>query len=432
MKVFISGGGIAGLTLALKLLKYNVDVIVVEKNAKPSTKYKGELLQPKSIEILSHLGLGKQLSRYGQKIETMVVKSLDPTHGEKSAKWDYRILEHSFNYAMMIPHEKLKELLLEACHQLKNDFYLADTKFLSLEPKETDLKEIAVIEQSGEVKRVSSEFFIGAEGRISPVRQALGIGVKQKKYNHHFLTVSFPRPPQLKDATIITKEDQLLGLFPLPNDLVRTVLLIKQGEYKQLLRNGLNTFYKKYINLMPEMDGYVQSIDSFKKIQLMIPVNHHAENYVYENAAIIGDAAHSVHPIAGEGMNLAIQDSDVLGELLAWMNSTNRLDPIHLRWFERVRRPRVEYISNLSHFSALVYSYDFALWRKFRMQVLQRIERNTRLHFKQILNISGLGAWEENMLDRLIQAGFPLAQQFGQSFDQVEHFYNKKDDYPWY
>ncbi|MDE5412740.1 FAD-dependent oxidoreductase [Alkalihalobacterium chitinilyticum] len=432
MNVFISGGGIAGLTLALKLLQNNINVTVVEKNAKPSPKYKGELLQPKSIEILSHLGLGDQLLKYGEKIEQMIVKEIEPTHQVKYAKWDYRILDHSFNYAMMIPHEKLKEILLDACHQLNDHFYFGDTKFITLEPEGTGLKQVAVIEQAGEEKRIPSDFFVGAEGRMSPVRQTLGIGLKRKKYNHHFLTVSFPKPSQLKEATIITKGDQLLGVFPLPNDLVRTVLLIKSGEYKQLLRSGLDTLHQRYIDLMPAMDGFVQSVDSFKKIQLMIPVNHHAETYVFENTAIIGDAAHSVHPIAGEGMNLAIQDSDVLGELLTWMDRTNQLDPTLLRWFERVRRPRVEYISNLSHLSALVYSYDFALWRKFRMQVLQRIEKNSYLHFKQILNISGLGAWKENMFDRLMQAGFPLAQHLGPSFNQKEHFYTKEDDYPWY
>lgn len=428
MRVFISGGGIAGLTLALKLLQHNIDVLVVEKNKVPSTKYKGELLQPKSLDILKDLGVIDQVLKYGKKISRTIIKELDIN---KQAEWDYSILDHEFNYAWMIPHEKLKEILLEACLQLNPSFYRKGVKFLSLEPTEGDLKEEALIEKSGQTERVSSDIFIGAEGRISPVQKDLGIARRKKKYNHQFLTVTFPKPPNLKEATIVAKEDQLLGVFPLANDLVRTILLIKPGEYKQMIQSGLETFYKKYTDLMPLMDGYVHQIDSYKSIQLMIPVGFHAESYVKGNAALIGDAAHSVHPMAGEGMNLAIQDADILGELLAWMNQHDYEKPELLRWFEKVRRPRAAHVSDISHQSALVYSYNSKPWRRFRIQVLQRIQQNKRLHFKQMLNISGLGEWEETLTDRFAQAGILKPKRLTNNFNQADYFYTKKDDYPW-
>jgi 2-polyprenyl-6-methoxyphenol hydroxylase-like FAD-dependent oxidoreductase len=57
--VFVSGGGVSGLLLGLMLARSGIDVIVAEKDAKPSVKYKGELLQPKSLDIMSRIGLYK-------------------------------------------------------------------------------------------------------------------------------------------------------------------------------------------------------------------------------------------------------------------------------------------------------------------------------------------------------------------------------------
>ncbi|HSO56754.1 MAG TPA: FAD-dependent monooxygenase, partial [Paenisporosarcina sp.] len=53
--VFITGGGIGGLTLALKLVRAGIDVVMVEKLQGKQPVYKGELLQPKSMQIFDGL-----------------------------------------------------------------------------------------------------------------------------------------------------------------------------------------------------------------------------------------------------------------------------------------------------------------------------------------------------------------------------------------
>lgn len=432
MKVLISGGGIAGLTLALKLLQQQVDVVLLEKNTAPSAKYKGELLQPKSLAILKDLGVIERILESGHRIDRTVVKELGLSKlGLQQAELHYGVLKHEFPYALMIPHEQLKQILLEACLKLSPTFYQAGVKLISLGPLNHPIKTEAIIERNGQIESIKSDFFVGAEGKISPVRKSLRIRLRKKAYNHQFLTVSFSKPPTLTDATILTKQRYFLGLFPLPNDRVRSVYLIKPDEYKEIIREGLDSFYQRYIDLMPEMEGYVNQINSFKDIQLMIPEGLHTDRYVRGNAVIIGDAAHSVHPMAGEGMNLAIQDADILGDLLHWMNEQGLSDPRYLRRYEQVRKARVQLISSLSNQSAQVYSFHHALWRRFRIKVLQTIQRNDRLHFKQILNISGLGAWRETLFDRLSEVGFIPPLNLPNEFDQEQYFYDKKQDYPW-
>jgi 2-polyprenyl-6-methoxyphenol hydroxylase-like FAD-dependent oxidoreductase len=281
---------------------------------------------------------------------------------------------------------------------------------------------------------IEAQFYVGAEGRVSTVRDEMDVHIKQNSYNHHFLTVSFPSPPSLKSLSIITTQQRFLGLFPLPDQQVRSVLLIKPGKYKTMRKQGLDSFYQAYSDLMPDMEGYVNQVRSWKQIQLMIPVRHNVSSYVQDNCVLVGDAAHSVHPMAGEGMNLAIQDSDVLGELICWMYETGHTDASRLKWYEQVRKPRAEFVSSLSHQAALLYSFPSLSWQKLRMKGIHNTERNRRLHFKQMLNTSGLGIWKFTILDRMKQIG--LAPNIGSNKtvsapEQQSHFFTEKDDYPW-
>ncbi|MGD6840811.1 FAD-dependent oxidoreductase, partial [Bacillus thuringiensis] len=97
----------------------------------------------------------------------------------------------------------------------------------------------------------------------------------------------------------------------------------------------------------------MNKIEDWKKIQLMVPLKYHADTYVKDHLALIGDAVHTVHPMAGEGMNMAIQDGSILGELLCDMYSAGKLDPVNLIWYQKVRKRRVAHQMHLSHLSAL-------------------------------------------------------------------------------
>jgi hypothetical protein len=136
--------------------------------------------------------------------------------------------------------------------------------------------------------------------------------------------------------------------------------------------------------------------------------------------------------MAGEGMNMAIQDADVLGELFAGMYATGRISSSRLKWYEKVRKHRAQKMISLSHLSALAYSYSNRFITGIRRKGLKQIERDKKLQFKQMLNVSGLGYWSESVLDRFVQAGLLPARKRGLSTDaKRNYFYTEKDDYPW-
>ncbi len=424
--VLIIGGGVAGLSLALKLAKRNIDVTVVERDKGLGHIYKGELLQPKTLNIFDQLGIASVIHHHAKPLQQIVTKELNRKNVDKlQVIMDYKLLPTPFQSAAMIPHNRLKKLLLAEAKSYDCFHLIQPGIFLELKSSHQ-----AVIKQGDKKIEIRANIMVGAEGRGSKIRKHAGLTLKTQKYNHDFLTFSFPAPPRLNHGEMIADEKRFLGLFPLPEDRVRTVLLIRPGEYKQFKQEGLQSVYDHYIRLQPSLDGYVQQVERWKDIQLMVPVRHTVNRYFDRNIIIIGDAAHSVHPMAGEGMNLAIQDADILGELISWMYETNQSEEYHLfRWFEEVRKKRVDYLSWLSHMSAIMYGFQGRIWQQVRIAAIKRLVGNQSLHAKHMLNVSGAGLWPFQASDGL------KAISFGKStihHEKIErHFFSKVNDYPW-
>ncbi|MFY4776705.1 FAD-dependent oxidoreductase [Metabacillus sp. RGM 3146] len=426
-QVLVIGGGVGGLTVALKLARCGIDVCVIEMLKGNAAMYKGELLQPKSIQILQDLNLKKQVEAAGHKInEIQVIEKREKNTVYETigcSSMNYNILNSPFDYALMIPHEKLKALLLEEAKKHASFTYIQPSRFKAFR------NEKAVVDLEEKEVEIEADVFVAAEGRKSKTREAMNIKVKEHKYDHHFLTVSFPRPEDLKEGKMISTPHTFLGLFPLPNNMVRTVYLIPQGAYKGMKEKGISVFYEAYSELYPELADYVKHIKSWREIQLMIPVHFNADQYVKDNVVIMGDAAHSVHPMAGEGMNLAIQDGDVLGELLCWI-IREHADLSCLKWYEKVRKPRVHHVLHLSHMSALAYSSPFRYFPNVRKKAIRQMTLDEKLHTKQMLNASGLGFWKESIFDRMVQIGlFPIRSNPSLSYNG--YMFTEETDYPW-
>lgn len=429
-QVVIIGGGVAGLTLGLKLARANIDVLVIEKQSKSSHLYKGELLQPKSLSHFDRLEVLQSILNEAYVLPEIEFIEMAKENGvlipEANNVFSYEILDPPYNFACMIDHERLKEIILKESESFPSFHYLNQTKFLSFVDEHT-----ALVQTDGVEQQIKGAIFVGAEGRGSRVAKEMGVTYKEYAYNHQFLTVSFPRPPELKKAEMFSWQNRFLGLFPLPDGRVRTVLLIKPGELKEMKKKGLSSFYDAYTDFLPSLKGYVDQIESWNKIQLMIPFRHHASHYVKENKVLIGDAAHTVHPMAGEGMNMAIQDADILGELLTYLIRGNNLSHKELLWYESVRKPRAEFMMKMSHQAALFYSYPFDWFQKLRKKGIEKTGSFSHLHFKQMLNISGLGILPFTIRDRLQQVGVPSPVKRRLKRRTESYYFAQEEDYPW-
>ncbi|WP_162595974.1 FAD-dependent monooxygenase [Bacillus sp. CGMCC 1.16541] len=137
--ILINGGGIGGLTVALKLAKCGIDVCVAEQLKGTSHSYKGELLQPKSLDIFHRIGILAAVQRSSHKINHIDVIKLGAEQDNfkkiGQTKMSYNVIDSPFNYACMTPHEELKRVILEEAQKYSTFHYLQPARFQGFNEK---------------------------------------------------------------------------------------------------------------------------------------------------------------------------------------------------------------------------------------------------------------------------------------------------------
>jgi len=185
---------------------------------------------------------------------------------------------------------------------------------------------------------ISARLLVGADGARSTVRELAGIEIERQPYPQHALvaTVNTCLPQQ----DITWQRFQPTGpeaFLPLCGSRASMVWYHTEEEIKRLLALDDTAFKHEMESSFPEELGGIDSVIERGAFPI---AKAHARHYVSNRIALIGDAAHTVHPLAGQGVNLGMLDAAALADnILSAVDSQK--DPgnlRHLRKYERWRR----------------------------------------------------------------------------------------------
>jgi 2-octaprenylphenol hydroxylase len=190
--------------------------------------------------------------------------------------------------------------------------------------------------ESGEV--LSADLVVGADGARSFVRSAVGIEAREWPYEQTaFVTHLKPEKPHGGTAWQRFLRDGPLGILPLNDGRVSVVWSTTPGQAQAaLMANDAETG-----RMLSDASDWVLG-----KLELAGPKGafplcaRHAASYVLPNVALIGDAAHAIHPLAGQGANLGLQDAAELAAQVsrALAEGLHPGDRPVLRRYERARK----------------------------------------------------------------------------------------------
>jgi len=148
---------------------------------------------------------------------------------------------------------------------------------------------------------------------------------------------------------------------------------------------------------------------TFDGTQIFSAWRYCAPTWTLPGLVLLGDAAHGVHPMAGQGMNSAIADAYTLTQVLQEKSGNQfhdeRLVDSAISHFERVRRAQFAPIAGLSHRMSLLYTATSPLVRSLAQRTVKVNRTNTYLLSRLTYNMSGLGFRPLSWLDRLHQFG---------------------------
>jgi 2-octaprenyl-6-methoxyphenol hydroxylase len=166
---------------------------------------------------------------------------------------------------------------------------------------------------------LSAPLLVGAEGRRSPSREAAGIRMARWSYKHTAIvsTLAHDRPHEQVAYEIFYSAGPfaLLPMTDLPNGMHRSALVwsIETGKAQGLLKLTDLDFAAEAEAAMGGFLGRVRLLTPRSSYPLGF---HHAVRITDQRLALAGDAAHAIHPIAGQGVNLGFRDAAALAEVL--------------------------------------------------------------------------------------------------------------------
>ena len=336
-QVTIVGGGVAGALLALYLGKERVNTCLIDKG-KPSLKLANPFigrttsLNLSSINSLREAGIWETIEKNSQQFEEIYVWD-----AEGSSSVQFNAAEISRKDLGVIVHNNI---ILEAIfNELEKIPEIRLIEEDSLMDVKHDPHKVEISTHAG--LNIMSELLIGADGSLSKVRDLSQIPIRTWSYQQQALVASVVTEKSLnKTAFQIFTDTGPIALLPLAQGSNEASLIWSTDEEygQKILKLERNLLMQELRLKTEDRFGEIickEDIDSFPLHQL------HAKKFYKGRSILVGDSAHTIHPLAGQGLNLGIADVKELSELLTSANRYGRAlyDKEILRSYSKRREP---------------------------------------------------------------------------------------------
>ncbi|MCO9051432.1 FAD-dependent monooxygenase [Acinetobacter sp. UC24323] len=317
-QVIIVGGGMVGLSLSLMLAKANIAVKLLEavkypnyddQNVAPyhsSFDARNTALSRRSVQIYQKLGLWDALQQHATPILQVHIT-------EQGSFGKARLIaeqEKVESFGQVIENAWLGRVLLTQVRQQPLIELIDGVKVIALTQ---DAEQVHIEAQRGdEVLKLESKLLIAADGRDSFCRQAIGVGVDVHDYDQVAIvtTVQTSKPHEHVGFERFSALGPL-ALLPLPGEYRRSVVWpVKKGTEGEWLgeendQHFLDALQKTYGDRAGKFEKTGKRF-SYPLSQVL------AHKQAVGRVILMGNAAHTIHPVAGQGFNLCLRDADVL------------------------------------------------------------------------------------------------------------------------
>ena len=317
----IVGGGPAGLMMGFLLARAGVDVVVLEKHTDFLRDFRGDTVHPSTMTVMDELGLLDEFLKLPHhKISTMAgyfgsrrVRIADLTH-----------LPVKTPYIAMMPQWDFLDFI--AAHARKYPGFKlvvrAEAKALISEGGKVVGVRAAI---DGQDEEIRADLVIGADGRHSTVRDQTGLKLDV-----------LGAPMDIMWFRITHKDGdpgEVMGRFNAGGMIVmldrgdywQCAFVIPKGTAERVRGGGIEKVRATLSALMPGFEQRLGELETLDDLKLLTVAVERLETWWKPGVLCIGDAAHTMSPIGGVGVNIAIQDAVAASNLLAAPLRENRL-----------------------------------------------------------------------------------------------------------
>ena len=297
--VLISGGGIVGSFLGLELAARKIPFKIIEK--KPFASSGNDHIRSLTL----NLSASERLDYLGVTTASSLIQRMNIFDGSGSGKLSFNCDEANIDYlAKVFSFNDLREALIK---KVESSISIGDeiTSFKSMESGiQASLSNGSTLE---------TNLLVIAEGRNSTLAKSIASENFSKDYEQVAKTFLVEIPElNAEEAIQVFHEKEIFALMPYKNGTEINQFSVVWSMPKELAHDLTSD------NLSTQLQKFEKKLSC--KIQatselLSFPLSaHHLDEYCDQGVCVIADAAHSIHPLAGQGINLGISDAIILAE----------------------------------------------------------------------------------------------------------------------
>lgn len=314
--ILIVGGGLNGSALALALAHSGRSVTVIDALSRPEledAEFDGRsyALALASMRLLDAIGVWARVADHAQPM--LDIKVSDGRAGEGAGPFflhfDHREIEEG-PMGFMVEDRYLRRALLEAMDAEPAITQHFDTR---VEAQDADAQSATLTLSNG--RTLKGRLLVGADGRQSGTAQRAGIGRTGWGYSQTALVTAIAHEhPHNGVAHQFFMPPGPLAILPLPGNM--SSIVWSESEQNAADIQALDD--EAYLEVLrPRFGDFLGQISLAGK-RFTYPLNLTlANSFVGDRMALVGDAAHGMHPIAGQGLNAGLRDVGALAEVIA-------------------------------------------------------------------------------------------------------------------
>ena len=301
--VLVIGGGPVGLFTAAVLLQHGVSVRILEQRTGPEPHSRAIGIHPPSLDALQGIGVAAAMVAEGVPIR----RGIAVGGGRTIARMSFAGVSANFPFVLALPQSRTEAALERRVRELDPD---ALHRGVRVDRLDDDGGQVAAeANAGGSAVHYTASIAIAADGVRSTVRPQLGTAVRAKDYRDSYLMGDFAESTGFgPDAALFLESAGIVESFPLPGMLRRWVVRLADpgdggdaGWLVQTIRQRTGIDVDPASNTMLSRFGVRTRL---------------VRRMVTGRTVLIGDAAHEISPIGGQGMNLGWLDAAALAPVI--------------------------------------------------------------------------------------------------------------------
>ncbi|HCU90051.1 MAG TPA: hypothetical protein DGR97_08905 [Gammaproteobacteria bacterium] len=383
--IVVVGAGLVGLSVSMLLEKLGYRIALVDPKTQPAPlsekfDHRTYAISPASMRLFDRLGVYDAMDR------SRITEFFDMQVWDANSNGTVQFSAHELGrdrLGWIVEHSNLMIALTEALFTLDN----VDRITGSVNAIEQDESIVGLILDNGEQLR--APLVLGCDGANSRVRSLLNMSAKVRDYVQHSILcnveIELPHAQTARQRFLTTGP---LAFLPLPNPHECSIIWSTTREQaSQVVKASDSDFHSILGAAFEHRLGAIQSSGK----RLVVPLQAlHTKQYISGRTALLGDAAHVVHPLAGQGLNLGLMDAAALAQVLGSREDmTLRFLLNKLRRYERMRRGENLAMLKLTEELNQLFCDDHSLTRCLRGTGMQFVDRMTPI--KKWLMLRAMG-----------------------------------------